>query len=131
MFLGTYEHNLMEKGRIALPKKLRSVLEGQRLILRIGIEPCIVGFKESAWVENTKDELSKPFFLDKNGRDNRRRIFSSAEYAELDGQGRFVLPKSMVDHAKIKTKVTIIGAGDHFEIWETGEWEKYHTGLEG
>lgn len=125
MFLGTYEHNLMGTGRLALPKKIRKALEGQRLIVRRGLEPCIVGFKESDWIENTKQEILKPFFADKEGRDQRRMIFADAEYAELDRQGRFVLSKSMVSHAKIKDKVTIIGAGDHFEIWDEKEWNEY------
>ncbi|MBI2611429.1 division/cell wall cluster transcriptional repressor MraZ [Candidatus Gottesmanbacteria bacterium] len=129
MFLGTYEHNLMEEGRIALPKKLRNALGGQRLIVRIGLEPCIVGFRESDWIENTKGELARPFFSDKEGRDIRRKIFSDAEYAELDNQGRFVLPRSMINHARIRDKVTIIGAGDHFEIWETKIWQAYQKGL--
>ncbi|MBI4067501.1 cell division/cell wall cluster transcriptional repressor MraZ [Candidatus Gottesmanbacteria bacterium] len=126
MFLGTYEHNLLDKDRISLPAKLRSVLEGQRIILRVGLEPCIVGFKESDWMENTKGELSKPFFLDKKGRDERRKIFANAEYAELDSQGRFVLPKAMLLHAGIREKASIIGAGDHFEIWETKIWRDYY-----
>lgn len=130
MFLGTYEHNLMGKGRLALPKKLRSALDGQKLILRIGLEQCIVGFKESDWIENTREETSKPFFSDRQGRDVRRKIFSDAEYAELDGQGRFVLPRTMVEYAKINDKVAIIGAGDHFEIWDENAWEDYKQRME-
>lgn len=125
MFLGTYEHNLMEKGRLALPKKIRNILKGQRVILRVGWEPCIVGFSQKDWTENTKGELAKPFFLDKEGRDQRRKIFSDAQYAELDIQGRCVLPKNMMISVGIKEKVTIIGAGDHFEIWESTVWEDY------
>jgi MraZ protein len=129
MFLGTYEHRLMEKGRIALPKKLRSFLKGQKIILRVGLEPCIVGFRDSDWVETTKGELSKPFFLDKEGRDLRRKIFADAEYAELDKQGRFILPKSMMEYANIEEKVIMIGAGDHFEIWSKSKWEEYRKRL--
>ncbi|MCJ7740616.1 division/cell wall cluster transcriptional repressor MraZ [Candidatus Microgenomates bacterium] len=129
MFLGTYEHNLMEKGRIALPKKLRSFLKGQKVILRVGFEPCIVGFRESDWIETTREQLSKPFFLDKEGRDLRRRIFADAEYAQLDKQGRFIIPKSMMEYVEIKERVIIVGAGDHFEIWSLEKWEEYRLKL--
>ena len=125
MFLGTYEHNLIGKGRLSLPKKLRQALEGQKLIVRIGLEPCIVGFKELDWIENTKQDVARPFFSDKEGRNIRRKIFADAEYAELDNQGRFILSQSMVNHARIKNKVTIIGAGDHFEIWDEDIWNDY------
>jgi len=130
MFLGTYEHNLLGKTRLSLPKKLRLALDDEKLIVRIGLEPCIVGFKESDWIENTRQEIARPFFSDKEGRDTRRNIFADAEYAELDSQGRFVLPQSMVEHAKIKDKVTIIGAGDHFEIWDESLWQKYREDME-
>ena len=37
MFLGTFEPNLMEKGRLALPKKIREELGGKRVVLTIGL----------------------------------------------------------------------------------------------
>ena len=76
-----------------------------------------------------KDISLSPFFFDKNGRDLRREIFASAEYAELDSQGRFVLPRVMLMYAGIKEKVIIIGAGDHFEIWDEKHWEEYQKKL--
>ena len=65
MFLGTYQHNLMDKARLALPKKLRNELSGGKMILTIGFEQCILGFDEVKWEETTKVELEKPLFTDK------------------------------------------------------------------
>ncbi len=129
MFLGTYQHNLLDKGRLALPKKIRNGLSGSRMMLTIGFENCILGFDESQWHETTSVELEKPLFTDKGTRDLQRKIFAAAESIEMDDQGRFVLPKFMQDKVGIRDKVTIIGVGNHFEIWETKVWEEYQKDL--
>lgn len=129
MFLGTFEPNLMDKGRIALPKKIREELGSSRLILTIGFETCIFGFTEKMWEEVTKPELSRPLFSDKEGRDLRRKMYAEAVNVELDGQGRCVIPKSMLEFAEIAEELVVIGAGDHFEIWEKIRWEEYRSNM--
>ena len=125
MFLGTFEPNLMEKGRVALPKKIRQELGGARLILTIGFEKCIFGFTEKIWEEVTKTELTRPLFSDKEGRDLRRKMCAEAVNMELDSQGRCIMPARMMEFASISDKLIIIGAGDHFEIWDKKAWEEY------
>ena len=129
MFLGTFEPNLMQGGRLALPKKIRESLGGQRVVLTIGFEKCVFGFTEKDWEVATRPELAKPLFSDKQGRILRRKMFSEAISLELDGQGRFIIPKEMLKFAEIKTFVKIIGAGDHFEIWSGQKWEEYRAGM--
>jgi len=40
----------------------------------------------------------------------------------LDSQGRFVIPEGMIRYASLGDNLTIIGAGDHFEIWNNETW---------
>jgi len=125
MFVGTYQPNLIGKGRIALPKKIRHELVGERVILTIGLEKCIFGFSEGGWEEIIKPELSRPLFSDEEGRDLRRKMCSEAMVINLDSQGRFIIPEKMMEYAGIRDELTIIGAGDHFEIWDSKRWESY------
>lgn len=127
MFLGTFEPNLMGKGRIALPKKIREQLSGVGLVLTVGFEDCILGFTEKKWEEVTNIELTRPLFSDKDGRDLRRRMYSEAVNIDLDSQGRFIIPERMLSYADITTRLIIIGAGDHFEIWSKQKWEEYRV----
>lgn len=129
MFLGTFEPNLLDKGRIALPKKIREELGAGRMILTIGFEDCIFGFAEKVWEEVTKPELSRPLFSDRQGRDLRRKMCAQAVNVELDGQGRCVLPQHMMEFAALQDGLVIIGAGDHFEIWSKQRWQEYRTNL--
>lgn len=130
MFLGTYEPNLIGKGRIALPKKIRNEVKGERVVLTIGFDKCIFGFNEDDWEQTVGPELSRPLFSDADGRDLRRKMCMEATVISLDSQGRFVIPEKMLSYALIKEKLVVIGAGDHFEIWDANSWSNYSRVIE-
>lgn len=129
MFLGTYKPKLIDERRIALPGKIRKEIKGKRIVLAIGFEKCILGFEEKKWEEVTAADLSRPL-SDSEGRDLRRRMFMGATVIELGAQGRFVIPQMMANYGGIKKEITLIGAGDHFEIWDQKKWETYRTQLD-
>lgn len=131
MFLGSFEPNVMDKGRLALPKKIREELGRERMVLTIGFESCIFGFTQKEWENVTRPELARPLFSDKEGRDLRRKMCSEAVNIELDSQGRFVIPTQMCDFATITNAVVVLGAGDHFEIWNKTIWQDYKNRLGG
>ncbi len=125
MFLGTYHPKLMGKGRVALPQKIRAELKTKKIVLTIGFENCVFGFDEKDWEEIVKPELSRPLFSDEEGRNLRRKMCREAMVIKLGAQGRFIIPERMKEYAGIKNEVTLIGAGDHFEIWDSLSWQKY------
>lgn len=129
MLLGTYEPTLIDKNRLALPVRLRRELEGKKMVLAVGFESCILGFEEKKWAEVTAADLSRPL-SDPVGRELRRKMCMNAEVIALDAQGRFVVPEKMMKYAGIKDELTIIGAGDHFEIWDTKRWQTYSEKIE-
>ena len=123
MFLGSYKTSFDEKSRrIALPKKIRASLDGNETILSFGYEKCIFGFTLSAWQSEADRNLQQPL-TEKKSRQVRRFIFSSAEHVLLDDQGRFVLPEPLQQYGKIQNPI-VVGAGDHFEIWDENIWNE-------
>lgn len=129
MFLGTYEPSVLEKRRVVLPKKIRSEIQGDRVVLTIGFENCIFGFAEKAWEEVVRPELDKPFFSDANARQMRRKLGMNASLVTLDSQGRVVVPEHMMSYAGIANEIIMIGAGDHFELWNKKAWEEYSKNI--
>ena len=125
MFLGTFKPKLIDRGRIALPKKIREELKSRKIILTIGFENCVFGFDEGDWEKIVSPELDRPLFSDAEGRELRRKMCAEAQVVKMGAQGRFVLPERMLKFAGIKSQVVLIGAGDHFEIWEKSLWEKH------
>lgn len=124
MFLGEYLTKFTGLGRVVLPKKFRHELLGAReVILSRGFEGCIVGFKLKDWEKEALRQLEIPI-TDQVGRDIRRYLFSAAESVTLDVQGRFVIPKALLEYAGLKDAVVLIGAGDHFEVWKPINWQK-------
>lgn len=130
MFLGSWEPSFDFKSRrIALPKKIRDYLATSEIILSYGFEACIFGFDTKSWEEESAKQLAGQL-TDPRSRDIRRFFFSRAESILLDDQGRFVIPFDLFEYAQIK-KPIVIGAGDHFEVWDEGRWQDYKKKLEG
>ena len=124
VFFGEYQINFSGSGRLLLPKKIRELLKGNTFILTKGFGICLAGYDKDDW-EKRAVELLNPSLLQPNDMDNRRYIFSSLVYLEIDEQGRFVVPKNLLEYGQLKEKVVVIGAGDHFEIWEDEKWKEY------
>lgn len=97
--------------------------------MTIGFEEGVFGFTEKKWEETISSELNKPLFSDKEGRDLRRKMCAEAVNIELDAQGRFVMPARMLNFCNLTNEAVIIGAGDHFEIWDVDKWKEYRKGL--
>ena len=129
MFLGSYKPSFDSKSRrIALPKKIRDYLKTNEVVLSFGFEKCIFGFDIKAWEKESGKRLEEPL-SDVRSRDIRRFLFSTAERLTLDDQGRFVIPLHLLEYAKVVEPV-VIGSGDHFEIWESQNWQRHKEKLE-
>lgn len=130
MFLGEYQTKFSGKGRIVLHSKIRDELKGKIAILSRGFEGCIFGFSPEGFEEESKRQLEISA-TEERARYLRRYLFASSVEVVLDSQGRFVIPSALLTYARLKEEVVIIGAGDHFEIWNKSNWEKHIKEVEG
>ena len=130
MFLGEYHTKFSGKGRIILPKMMREELgEDREIVLSRGFEGCIFGFSKEGF-ENEARKQVEVSATEERGRYLRRYLFSGSVPAELDTQGRFIIPSALLTYANLGFEVAIIGAGDHFEIWNIDLWKKHLTEVE-
>ena len=81
MFVGEYQIKFLGKGRIALPKKIRNLLSGGRVVLTRGFENCIFGYEKKAWEEASRQQIETPI-TDGKSRAMRRYLFSGAMVAK-------------------------------------------------
>ena len=125
MFLGEYRTKFTGRGRVILPKKIRSGLSDGQIVLSRGFENCVWGFSKEDFEKEAKKQLELPV-TEERAREVRRFLFSGSIEVELDAQGRFVIPAGLLGYASLNVnkEVIIIGAGDHFEIWESIRWGK-------
>ncbi|MFW6026956.1 MAG: division/cell wall cluster transcriptional repressor MraZ [Candidatus Woesearchaeota archaeon] len=124
MFIGQYDHQLDEKNRLRVPAKLRKRL-GKDYIVTKGTNKCLFIFPHEQMQEKLLKKFDNVPIFDDKTRKSIRFILSSAFEVQEDKQGRFVLPKNLKEHAKIKKDIVIIGMGDYLEIWSLEEWTSY------
>ena len=129
VFYGEYQVSFTGQGRLVLPKKIRELLKGNTFVITKGFDTCLAGYDRQDWEDRAKELLSVSL-LDKENIAKRRTLFASAAYVEVDEQGRFVIPKSLLPYLSDKKKVVIIGVGDHFELWDQEKWSQYAENVE-
>ena len=61
----------------------------------------------------------------------QRFFFAGATEAELDRQGRVMIPAALIQHAGLGRNVVIAGMRDHLEIWDSVAWRTELKEVEG
>lgn len=124
MFLGSFKTIFSGKNRLILPKRFRKELGNEdKFYILLGENGEIWGFDPENWSHLSESILKLPLSTEE-GRIKRLRLFPRAEECSLDGQGRFILPQEFIENLDFKNEVLIIGAGDHFEVWDLKIWQK-------
>jgi MraZ protein len=120
VFTGEYRHSVDDKGRIAVPAKFRAQL-AEGAVVTNWIDACLAIFPKAAWEDLATRVAGLPIG-DAGSRAFVRFLFGGAIEAELDRQGRFVIPGSLREYAGLAGEAVIVGSRDHAEIWAPGLW---------
>jgi MraZ protein len=128
MFLGEYSHTIDDKGRLTLPAKYRAELATGIVVTR-GIEKCLFVFPMSEW-QKLSDKISGMPLTDPQAREFQRLLFSGATDAELDKQGRVLLPQYLRDYALLDSSVIVAGLNTHMEIWSLDAWNVIRANID-
>ncbi len=128
MFIGEYNHNLDNKGRIAVPVKFRDDLKKGAVVTK-GLDGCLFLYTMSEW-KILADKLSKLPISQSNTRAFARLMLAGAMDVQVDKQGRIILPDYLRKYATLKKKVIINGLYNRLEIWDENNWEKYKSKTE-
>jgi MraZ protein len=118
VFVGVYERQLDERGRVALPSTFRGEL-GEHCYLFIGDDGC-VSIRSVASFDEQANELIGQVKRGEASRNRQRAFSSSASQATIDKQGRVTIDARLRDHAGIEPQaaVMVLGSLDQIEIWE-------------
>jgi transcriptional regulator MraZ len=128
VFTGEYRHTVDEKGRIAVPSKFRAQLDGGAVVSR-WIDGCLAIHTRSGW-DSLADKIAALPVTDASARLFGRSIFAGAADAELDRQGRVLLPAFLREGIGLATEALVIGARDHAEIWAPATWAEYRRAMD-
>ena len=123
--MGEYNHSIDTKGRIIVPSKFRELL-GERFVVTRGLDGCLWVLPTDEWDDFTGKLRSLPV-ANKDARKIVRLFMSGAMDAELDKQGRILLPQNLREYAKLEKDITMVGTGARIEIWDKKAWEESST----
>lgn len=130
MLLGEYEHTIDDKNRLTLPARFRNRF-AEGIVVTRGMDGCLYGYTRGDWQRMVETRLATLDPLSQEGRRMQRFFFSGAAEAELDKQGRLMLPGALIEHAKLGRDVVVAGVHDHLEIWDRAAWRKELAEVEG
>jgi MraZ protein len=133
-FVGEFESTLDAKQRFLLPAAFKKMLpqEGATsFVINRGKEQCLTLFTKEVWdsLLTTKFE-TLDYDDDANVREYQRIFLNGAVEVELDSAGRLLLPKRLMDHAKIADRAIVLsGALDRIEIWDAEVHNQFVAGI--
>jgi MraZ protein len=128
-FFGQYTVLMDEKGRIALPAKLRPLepedfKSGITFMLTKGLDGCLALYPEKQW-QLIQQQLDTVTFTRKDFRYFNRLLYSGAVPVNLDRQGRMLVPAHLQEAAGLNREVLIIGANRWIELWNPKRYQEY------
>jgi transcriptional regulator MraZ len=130
MLLGEYDHTIDDKNRLTLPAKFRQALADEVVVAR-GMDGCLVVYTRENWDEFVAARMQGLSPFSKEARQMSRFIFAGATEAELDKQGRVMVPPALSEHAGLGREVVVAGLRDHVEIWDRARWREQLKEVEG
>lgn len=135
ILVGTYHHQVDEKGRFRIPVKFKKAFEkrdedGDYLPLFImkGTNKCLFVYTEETAEKLFFSKFDGVDFTSEDGNSDIRNFTANAMWAERDPQGRIGISEELLKFAGIQKGIVSVGVYNHVEIWGEEEWQKYGNG---
>lgn len=120
MLMGEFNHSIDPKGRVIVPAKLREQL-GEEFVITKGLDGCLFGYPMDEW-KKFEEKLQTLPLNTKNARQLARYFLAGATTAEIDKQGRILIPQVLREFASLDKDIVLTGAGNRIEIWNKATW---------
>jgi MraZ protein len=122
MFIGHFQHNLDDKGRLMIPARFRELLEGGAFITQ-GFDKCLMVMTD-AYFKQVYERINAMNLADPTARLLRRLILSNAFPVEADKVGRIVVPQPLRAFIDLGSEAIVAGQGEYFEVWTPAAWNE-------
>ena len=115
-FVGQYEHQMDEKGRVSLPSAFRREAEGDHYVLLQWEPSYLTLFPEAKWAD-VQERLLEYRRSEPQAWNRVRMIVSNAAEVSPDKQGRILVPAGLQQAAGLSGAVLLSGNLDRVELW--------------
>lgn len=132
-FRGESVHKVDQKGRVSVPAPFRRVLEegdpdwasglNPNLVLIYGMPSgnCLEGYT-IAGAAKLDEKISRLPTYSPQRKALERLINTQSIYAQVDENGRIVLPQRLREMFGLEAEALFAGMGEHFQIWSPGSF---------
>ena len=121
-FLGSYLHQLDEKGRIALPAAYRRNAGEEGFVLIHALEPALFLYPAPTWSE-VEERLNELMRRQPEARNSVLSLTANAVEVVPDKQGRILIPERLQRAVQLSGEALIVGVLDKIEIWNPEVFE--------
>ena len=122
-FVGQYEHQMDEKGRVSLPSAFRREADSERFVLLQWEPEYLSLFTASKWVE-IQGRLLQFRGGDPQAWNQVRLIVANVVEVSPDKQGRILVPATLQEAAGLSGTVLLSGNIDRVELWDPTRYKK-------
>ena len=124
MFAGSHLLTVDDKGRLAIPARVRQQLNenygGLQIFITRGPETSVEIYPASVFNKLAEDIQN---LENRKHADLLKKIFiGHAADTEIDKQGRVVLPPVLRKHARLEDSVMLVGQVNRFDVWSESVW---------
>ncbi len=123
MFIGEYNHTIDQKGRMAVPVKMRAKLSDGAIVTR-GVDNCLFIYPKVEW-EKLAQKLSTLPITDAKARAFSRMMLAGAMEIDFDKLGRVLLPGYLREYASLEKQAVVAGLYNRIEIWNEKAWKEF------
>ena len=126
-FLGRYDHQMDEKGRVSLPSAFRKEAGGEAFVLLQWREDHLSLFAQEDWQEK-RARLIEVRKANPKAWNTVRQIVAGAVEVSPDKQGRILIPSWLQEAAGLGGSVVLIGNLDQVELWNPDSYGQASQG---
>ena len=115
-YLGSFQHQIDEKGRLSLPAQFRRESGDEALVLVHAFPESLTLYPQSTWAK-VEERLREMMRSSPQARAYVLRVTANAVEVTPDKQGRILVPQRMQDAVGIAGPTLVVGALDKIELW--------------
>lgn len=128
LFLSSHTNKIDKKGRVSVPAAFRAVLAGEMfqgiVAYHSFVNPCIeAGGMERIEQLSAGIDALDPFSPERDA--FATAILGACVQLPFDGEGRVMLPPSLLADVGLTDQLVFVGKGKTFEIWHPKTYAEY------
>jgi MraZ protein len=127
-FVSTFTNRLDAKGRVSIPASFRLVLarDGfEGLYCCPTLDRKAVDAGGNSLRDTIRESLAQFEPFSEEYEQLSTTLIGESEILKIDQDGRTVLSQSIMEHAGVTDRVTFVGQGFKFQIWEPDRFAEY------